>query len=71
MESLTIQSSPCPLCGENAFTLESWTPEFDDAEYSCLAEDDGVSHDPHLHPCECTGCGNVHMVVRKGVRSEE
>jgi hypothetical protein len=65
METLTIQSSPCPLCGENAFTLESWSPGEDDAEYSFFGDHDNAAQVSHLHPCECTGCGNVHMVVTR------
>jgi hypothetical protein len=65
METQMIQGSPCPLCGENAFALESRAAQNDDAEYACLWESATPWSDAHLKPCECTGCGTVQMVVTR------
>ena len=61
METQMIQGSPCPLCGESAFALESWSPSLNISEYAYLG--DHAFLDAHLQPYECTGCGNVQMVV--------
>ena len=61
METQLIQSAPCPLCGEVAFAVDDWPPG-DNVEYACLWEEPTALMDVHLHPCECTGCGNIQMV---------
>jgi hypothetical protein len=58
-----IQSSPCPLCGESAFALESWLPAPELSEYAYLGNTAAPA--AHLQPCECTGCGNVQMVLTR------
>ena len=65
METQMIQGSPCPLCGEIAFSLESLSPTLEFAEYAFLWRNDVTPPDSHLQPCECTGCGNVHMLVTR------
>jgi hypothetical protein len=65
METQMIQGSPCPLCGEVAFALESWSPPLETSEYACLWENDTAPLGAHLQPCECTGCGTVQMVVTR------
>ena len=63
METQMIQGSPCPLCGEVAFALESLFPTPEMSDYAFLWGDDLA--DPYLRPCECTGCGNVQLVVTR------
>ena len=62
METQLIHGSPCPLCGEVAFALD-WSPPPEIEDYACLSAEDVT--ESHLNPCECTGCGNVHMVVTR------
>lgn len=64
MEAQLIQSSPCPLCGEIAFALDA-PPADEGVEYACLWEEPTALLDVHLHPSECTGCGNIQMVVTR------
>jgi hypothetical protein len=65
MDPFMIQASPCPLCGEVAFALDSWSPPLGFSEYACLWDNEASPLDAHLQPCECTGCGNVQMVVTR------
>jgi hypothetical protein len=64
METQMIHNSPCPLCGEVAFSLE-WSMPQEETEYDCLWEDETAHLHAHLQPCECTGCGTVQMVVAR------
>lgn len=65
METQTIQASPCPLCGEVAFSLESWSPAVNLADDVYLPNCEATPSPAHLQPCECTGCGTVHMVLTR------
>jgi hypothetical protein len=64
METQTIAGSPCPLCGEVAFSRESALPR-ETSEYDCLWQDGNDSLHAYLLPCECTSCGTVQMVVTR------
>jgi hypothetical protein len=65
MDTQMIQSSPCPLCGENAFSLESWHLDLDVSDYLYLWKMDNPVLDARLQPRECTGCGNVQLVLTR------
>lgn len=65
METQLINGSPCPLCGEVAFSLERWSPPLDIADYTCLWDSETAPLAAHLQPCECAACGTVQMVVTR------
>ncbi|MCI0376032.1 MAG: hypothetical protein L0215_00345 [Gemmataceae bacterium] len=66
METIVIQGTPCPLCGENAFALETFpaAPPFA-SEYECLWDNDEARVSAHWHARSCTSCGHLQVLLAK------
>jgi hypothetical protein len=63
METQMIQGSPCPLCGEVAFALDTWSQLPESSEYAMLWDTNTTP--AHLQPCECTSCGTIQLVATR------
>jgi hypothetical protein len=69
METQMIQGSPCPLCGECSFALESRFPSPETSEYAYLWDQGAAHQGAYLQPYECIGCGNVQLVVTRSLHA--